>query len=703
MRNVMQCWLTSMLLVAAASIAIAQPQPPSIAAARAKAASISLETADSTEIDFGFSVVVEAQQRITSVGGFRASVVQVEAFTPKSIRVLSAGVGETSLEIGLEDGLKRQLTVRVTSRAITEMRQLLAKLYPKHAIELYEVSNCLLMRGSVDSPIQLAEIAQIGEQFYPTVLNQLRLAGSSNPATVSGRLPAPGQPKSVPSSGSGSPEAPGISRQPIHTAPTPPTTLKEDIQLLRADVRRLINLLEQRQKKMSSDELKKLRELVGGIPAGGVVPAAASQPKPARPSGPTDEPRLIGVNEDGKPTIDGRSFEEWRRVVEFEPSPKALIPAIQALTSLGRRDKPAELAEALFDTFIRFPFKPDQNEGRPGTEELVLEIAMSFRAIPEQPGLEFVAERLRSSSSRDVENALLFYSYSLAYVGESENGFELPVVIQHAMIDAWLTKPDFKHRNNIAALLFQVDVSTRENDQDKKYLGWLWKFREHSIEHGWESRWNQTAVMTRLFEHDPDRAEIAEDVISQIESDIDNNVLFPDAYRLAARIAAETPERMEKYIPTLLTMFEEVAEGDGLVKHEQLHGRNKQLSQTFSHRLCLVEILGELGASARDAQPVIEEALATIPAENWDVDASDLRMPPQLLVDSKFVDASDKASYGRPEPIAAPSKQPKPIEAKYFVLSALRSLKRISGKAPDIDKLKPAPVPSNADPFGPGQ
>ncbi len=83
--------------------------------------------------------------------------------------------GTTQLTIVDEAGGKYIVDVHVTSDT-GPLQRLIKKLYPQSEVELYEIRDSVLLRGTAEQPEQVRQIIEIAEQFYPTVLNQLRVA-----------------------------------------------------------------------------------------------------------------------------------------------------------------------------------------------------------------------------------------------------------------------------------------------------------------------------------------------------------------------------------------------------------------------------------------------------------------------------------------------------------------------------------------------
>lgn len=103
--------------------------------------------------------------------------VGVEVEGTQKVSLVGIEAGMTTLAVTMEGGERGEVEVRV--RADTrEIDDLLKRLYPGAAIETHVVRSALLLRGTVERAEHVQQIVEIGEQFHPTVLNQLTVAGT---------------------------------------------------------------------------------------------------------------------------------------------------------------------------------------------------------------------------------------------------------------------------------------------------------------------------------------------------------------------------------------------------------------------------------------------------------------------------------------------------------------------------------------------
>ncbi|MDA1015689.1 MAG: hypothetical protein O3A00_14695 [Planctomycetota bacterium] len=182
------------VLICANSWVIAEPSPK-ITPIADPLATIELNGDQSADIQLGFSLVVTSKTRILSVRGFNPNVVTVEAFGAKAIRILSKTAGTSPVVIREEGGAENKLDIRVFSKSLNQLDALLRRLYPDTKLVLHEVGAGLLIRGEVADVIEAEQILEIGKQFYPEVLDQLRRKDAS--AALSGTQKLSARPNHV--------------------------------------------------------------------------------------------------------------------------------------------------------------------------------------------------------------------------------------------------------------------------------------------------------------------------------------------------------------------------------------------------------------------------------------------------------------------------------------------------------------------------
>lgn len=155
---------------------------------------------------------------------------------------------------GTEPGTKRigDLTVVLVSETVSQLEALIQEIEPTAQVSVIELRNSALLRGTTADAPQIKSIVEIAEQFYPRVLNQLRVKDISpvmvlgeTTQDIRGTLPSriqqvEAQPKSrdttTPAAVSGaSGKLPTVEEL---------KELRDDIKRLRRDVQRLRESIE---------------------------------------------------------------------------------------------------------------------------------------------------------------------------------------------------------------------------------------------------------------------------------------------------------------------------------------------------------------------------------------------------------------------------------------------------------------------------
>ena len=112
--------------------------------------------------------------RIARVDGFDQDVIDVTALDSRNIRLHAKTPGVTTLTLVDERDQHFVIDVLVTGD-VRHLQELIGRLFPDAAIDAIEVREGVVLRGWVTQPDQITEIVQIAEQFYPKVLNQMRV------------------------------------------------------------------------------------------------------------------------------------------------------------------------------------------------------------------------------------------------------------------------------------------------------------------------------------------------------------------------------------------------------------------------------------------------------------------------------------------------------------------------------------------------
>ncbi len=135
-------------------------------------------TAHRTDIELveKFAKVLETKNRIVRVDGFDEKVLSVSALTPNRVRISGLMQGVTSLVFYDESGGNFTVDVFIKGDA-RQLQAIIDKKFPNSSIEAFKVQDAIALRGWVTQSEQITQIVEIAEQFYPKVLNQMRVGG----------------------------------------------------------------------------------------------------------------------------------------------------------------------------------------------------------------------------------------------------------------------------------------------------------------------------------------------------------------------------------------------------------------------------------------------------------------------------------------------------------------------------------------------
>lgn len=128
------------------------------------------------EIVERLSKIVELPKKIVRVDGFDPEVLDVSAMSQFQIRVQAVIQGVTNLRLtDVEDNV---YTIEVFVKGdVRHLQAVIENRFPDSAVEAYKVQDSVALTGWVSQPEHITQIVEIAEQFYPKVLNQMRVGG----------------------------------------------------------------------------------------------------------------------------------------------------------------------------------------------------------------------------------------------------------------------------------------------------------------------------------------------------------------------------------------------------------------------------------------------------------------------------------------------------------------------------------------------
>jgi pilus assembly protein CpaC len=168
---------------AGGNLALAQPAAPAADGATppGKAAAVAGEPVlriasknEQVKVVERFSKVLTLSDRIARVDGFDQEVIDVTALDSRSVRVHAKAPGVTTMTLLDERDRTYSVDVLVVGD-VRHLQEMIARLFPNAAVEVVEVQEAVVLRGWVTQPDQITEIVEIAEQFYPRVLNQMKV------------------------------------------------------------------------------------------------------------------------------------------------------------------------------------------------------------------------------------------------------------------------------------------------------------------------------------------------------------------------------------------------------------------------------------------------------------------------------------------------------------------------------------------------
>ncbi len=127
---------------------------------------------ETLELFQGAVCFVESDKKITRALNGAVDVVDLEPTTPYQIKVEATKTGTTTVFLWDENDNVSQFEVAV----IADTRQLVRKLvqlFPGLSIQVHDVNGALLLRGTVRKAEQIAQITEIAEQYAPSIINHL--------------------------------------------------------------------------------------------------------------------------------------------------------------------------------------------------------------------------------------------------------------------------------------------------------------------------------------------------------------------------------------------------------------------------------------------------------------------------------------------------------------------------------------------------
>ncbi|MEZ6061354.1 MAG: hypothetical protein R3C19_13500 [Planctomycetaceae bacterium] len=125
-----------------------------------------------------FTTIIQHSANIKSVLDFDADVIKIDVVqgNPQQVRVYALATGVTTVTI--MDEYDQYYKVEVLVRGdVRHLESYLKRRYPNDAVQVEEIKGAVLLSGFVTQPDHINEIVAVAEQFYPSVLNHMRIGG----------------------------------------------------------------------------------------------------------------------------------------------------------------------------------------------------------------------------------------------------------------------------------------------------------------------------------------------------------------------------------------------------------------------------------------------------------------------------------------------------------------------------------------------
>jgi len=153
-----------------------QVQPPSIIH-EIRAASERQEMTVNTSRILTLSPSLTENNRIPLVQVNNPDVLEATPLSPTQVQIFAKKPGVTQVNLWGEEGEIYTVDVIVYGDA-QELSLILQSEFPNAALRVKPLSNGVLISGYVDEPDSITRIMQIAEEYYPKVLNNIRVGGS---------------------------------------------------------------------------------------------------------------------------------------------------------------------------------------------------------------------------------------------------------------------------------------------------------------------------------------------------------------------------------------------------------------------------------------------------------------------------------------------------------------------------------------------
>ena len=123
-----------------------------------------------------FTKVLETKYKIVRVNGFDPLVLDIVGLTSNRVSMTGLMQGMTSFIVTDENDTNYTVEVFVKGDA-RALQMLIDRKFPNSSIEVFKVMEAVALRGWVTQSEHITQIVEFAEQFYPKVLNHMKVGG----------------------------------------------------------------------------------------------------------------------------------------------------------------------------------------------------------------------------------------------------------------------------------------------------------------------------------------------------------------------------------------------------------------------------------------------------------------------------------------------------------------------------------------------
>ena len=161
---------------AGADVSAQAPAPPDNAPTVAEHTVMITSQKTSLEIVEHSAKLIEAPTKLKRVFGFDPEIIDVKAITPTRVHISALAQGSTTIVLTGEND--RQFSVEVFVKGdARHVQAIINNRYPDSSVEAMKVQDSVVLSGWVSQPDHITQIVEIADQFYPKVLNHMRVGG----------------------------------------------------------------------------------------------------------------------------------------------------------------------------------------------------------------------------------------------------------------------------------------------------------------------------------------------------------------------------------------------------------------------------------------------------------------------------------------------------------------------------------------------